>query len=173
MVNYQEGKIYMIWFENCDKIYYGSTTSTLPKRFYQHKNNYKLKKSCTLFVFFDLYGVDNANIELVEAYPCENRAELEAREGFYIRNNNCINRNITGRTVEEKKEMAKKRREARIDDARACCKKYKSENREKIKEYNKQYQKEHREERNARQRALRQKKKAELKKAIKNVESTV
>ena len=158
MVNYQEGKVYLVWFENCDKGYYGSTTTTLTKRLSQHKKNYKSQKAkCSLFAFFDLYGVENAKIELVEAFPCVNRNELEAREGFHIRNNEHINRNIAGRSVDEKKAVAKIRREGRIEEARAYCRVYKSENREKIKEYNQKYAEEHREQRNQRQRELRQK----------------
>jgi hypothetical protein len=150
----------MVWFEGVDKRYYGSTTSTLTKRLSEHKKNYKSKKAkCSLFAFFDDYGVDNAKIELVEAFPCASRNELEAREGFHIRNNEHINRNIAGRSVEEKKEIARARRDARIEEARAYSREYKLANPERIKEYNKRYQEEHREERTRRRRELRQIKK--------------
>ena len=160
MVNYQEGKVYMVWFEGEDKRYYGSTTTTLTKRLSQHKKNYKSQKAkCSLFAFFDEYGVENAKIELVEAFPCANRNELEAREGFHIRNNEHINTNISGRSVEEKKEIAKTRREGRIEEARAYCRGYKLANTVRVKDYAKKYEEEHREERTRRRRELRQQKK--------------
>jgi alanyl-tRNA synthetase len=102
MVNYEKGKIYMVWFEGEDKRYYGSTTTTLTKRLNQHKTHYKNNISkCSLFSLFEKYGVENSRIELVEDFPCNNRKELEAREGYHIRNNTHINQQITGRTKKE------------------------------------------------------------------------
>ena len=55
------------------------------------------------FELFEKYGVENCKIYLVELYPCKSREELEAREGYYIRNYNCVNKIIPGRTKKEYK----------------------------------------------------------------------
>ena len=41
MVNYQNGKIYVLRSHKTDDIYIGSTTQSLYKRFYEHKKRYK------------------------------------------------------------------------------------------------------------------------------------
>jgi len=41
------------------------------------------------------------SIELIEHYPCANKKEAHAREGFWIRNNECINKYVPGRTMKE------------------------------------------------------------------------
>jgi hypothetical protein len=144
MVNYQEGKIYMVWFEGNDKNYYGSTTTTLSNRLSQHKLHYKNKISkCSLFKLFEEYGVDNARIELVEAFPCNSRSELEAREGHHIRNNTHINRQVPGRS---KKEGNKIYREKNIEAIKNRDKEYYQKNKEKIKARSAEYYKKNREE---------------------------
>ena len=47
------------------------------------------------------FGIDNVIVELIEKYPCEDKEELHAREGHYIKNTECINKNIMGRTDQE------------------------------------------------------------------------
>lgn len=102
MPNYQNGKIYMIWAG--DERYYGSTVDTLCRRFGKHKS-----MNCRSSVLFDKYGVENCKIELVELFPCNSKEELLAREGYYIRNNECVNRCIAGRTKQEYYELHKER----------------------------------------------------------------
>ena len=144
MVNYQEGKIYMVWFEGNDKHYYGSTTTTLSNRLSQHKTHYKHKTSkCSLFKLFEEYGVDNAKIELVETFPCNSRSELEAREGHHIRNNIHINRQVPGTS---KKEGNKIYREKNKEACKNRDKEYYQKNKEKIKARSAEYYKENREE---------------------------
>lgn len=122
MPNYQDGKIYMIWCE--DDRYYGSTVNTLSRRFTQHKSSYiKNHKPTTCHTLFAKYGVENCKIELVELFACNSVEELNAREGFFIRANKCVNRVIPQRTDDELIEYHK---------VRHC--KYHSENKEKINE---------------------------------------
>jgi hypothetical protein len=65
----------------------------------QHRSHYKrLTNKCTVSVIFDKYGVQNCKIELVENYPCNSKNELMKREGYYIQNNECINKCVAGRT---------------------------------------------------------------------------
>ena len=40
----------------------------------------------------------------MEDYPCNSKQELERREGELIRNTECVNKNIAGRTAKERYE---------------------------------------------------------------------
>jgi hypothetical protein len=100
---YQNGKIYKITDIDYNKCYYGSTIQSLSMRMGGHRRKYNEFKNgeyhkFSVFDIFDEYGMDNCKIELVENFPCLSKDELEAREGFYIKNNECVNRIIVGRT---------------------------------------------------------------------------
>jgi hypothetical protein len=107
MPNYQNGKIYAIRSHLSDKIYVGSTCNSLTKRFSQHKNSFSICKSRELIELGDAY------IELIENYPCNDRNELNKREGHHIRNNNCVNKFISGLTRQESGKDAKYREKNR------------------------------------------------------------
>ena len=103
MRDYSNGKIYKIWDINYNKCYIGSTVEQLSSRMTKHRAKYKQYVNAKYpltnsFLSFDEFGIDNCKIELVELFPCKSKAELETREGFHIRNNECVNKNITGRT---------------------------------------------------------------------------
>jgi hypothetical protein len=124
MPNYQKGKVYRLYSFETDDEYFGSTIEPLCERFAKHRYNYKKYKNgeyhyCTAF---EILKYDSVKIELVEIYPCNSKEELLQREGFYIRNNNCVNKCVAGRTAKEYREVHK----------------------EKMKEYQKEYQKEYR-----------------------------
>ena len=53
------------------------------------------------FDIFEKYGIENCKFFLVELYPCKSKEELEAREGYYIRNYDCVNKYIHGRTSKQ------------------------------------------------------------------------
>ena len=96
MPNYQNSKIYKIesLIGNC--VYYGSTTKKyLSDRFSAHRYNYNtgIRHSVSKVLQYP-----DANIYLVESYPCNSKNELNSREGYYIKNNVCVNRCIAGRT---------------------------------------------------------------------------
>lgn len=97
---YHNGKIYRIIGGN--KTYYGSTVQRLCLRKAIHKHHYKIKfGSCKSFEIFDLVG-DNFIMQLVENYKCNNRKELERREGFWIKNDpTAVNSYVSGRTKQE------------------------------------------------------------------------
>lgn len=106
-INYKNGKIYVIRNHSNNKVYVGSTTQTLSKRFSNHKRNHKSKKAYE-YPFYKAMreiGIENFYIELVEDYPCENIEQLNAREGYYIRQydsfHNGYNSNIAGRDKTE------------------------------------------------------------------------
>jgi hypothetical protein len=105
-MDYKNGKIYKIIDNAYTKMYIGSTTQQLSKRFSLHKSDYIRWKNnkhnkITVFDIFEEFGVDNCKIELIEECQCENRIQLLKKEGEYIQNNNCVNRCIAGRTPNE------------------------------------------------------------------------
>ena len=114
---YLHSKIYKIVDNNYTKMYIGSTTQSLAERMAGHRRHYKHKKSTTSSLIFDEFGVDNCKIELIENVACQSKDELRQREGFYIKNNECVNRVIPTRTQKE----------------------WRDANMEKIKEYRKNY----------------------------------
>ena len=73
------------------------------------------KMKTTSYDLLEEFGVDNCKIELLESFPCNNREERNAREGYWIRLNDCVNRVVIGRTkqeyYEQHKEEDKQRRE--------------------------------------------------------------
>lgn len=87
MPDYQQGKIYRLVSNKTEDVYYGATTRTLTHR----KNHHKSHLNCSSKKLFENDAV--VTIILVEAFPCNNKNELKARELFYITNNPCINNN--------------------------------------------------------------------------------
>ena len=162
MPNFANGKIYKLWSPQGDDIYIGSTVSSLAKRKGQHKSKYNNGINVSSKILFEKY--DDVRIELIEEFPCENKMELNKREGYYIRTLECVNKRIAGRTQKEyDKESLEKKREYREnnrekikekkkeycennkDEIKEQSKKYRENNREKIKEWrenNKEYFKE-------------------------------
>jgi len=123
-MNYNNSKIYKLWSHETDLIYIGSTNNMLAKRFYTHKSDYKRwkeGKSKNRSSACDLFELGEVMIELIEAYPCNNKDELRAREGYWIRKEVCVNKRIEDRTQKE----------------------YKKDNEEKIKEYTKDWNIQH------------------------------
>jgi len=103
---YNRGKIYRIVDIGYSKCYIGSTIEDLKQRMTKHRDKYKQYqqgkyKYITSFSLFNEYDIENCKIELIENYPCNNKVELEAREGYHIRNEDCINKRIEGRTKQE------------------------------------------------------------------------
>jgi adenylate kinase family enzyme len=136
---YQNGKIYKIIDIGYNLTYYGSTTEKLCRRISKHRYLYNNNKNnCKVIEIFNKYGIENCKIELVENYSCNNKNELEAREGYYIKNNDCVNKRIEGRTRKEWYQDNK-------DDIRKQKKQYQEANKEKIKEYKKQYREDNKE----------------------------
>jgi hypothetical protein len=76
----------------------------LAERIGGHKCNYKkwLEGTFNYVTSFEILKYGDAYIELVEDYPCKNKAELERREGQVMRDtDNCCNKHIAGRTITE------------------------------------------------------------------------
>jgi len=128
MPDYQNAKIYKLWAPQGDEIYIGSTTQSLAVRKAQHKRQLN---SCSRILF---QKYDDVRIELIEEFPCKNRMELVRREGEIMRNNDCINKRIAGRTDKEyyednKEQIREKQKEYMKTNA------YKEKRREYMREY--------------------------------------
>ena len=139
MVNYQNSKIYKIESHKGNKIYIGSTTKQyLSQRMESHRSGYQQWKNGKVnkvmaYDMFDEYGVENCTIILIEAFPCNIKDELRAREGHFIKSMECVNKYIPGRSqkqwVEDNKEWKSE-----------YLKTYYEDNKEEIKEYKKKWQ---------------------------------
>ena len=85
MIDYNKSKIYTIRSKNhTNLIYVGSTTQQLSKRWGEHKVKSRI------FPMRKLYRIINGKwddwyIELYQSYPCNNREELQQKEGEIIR----------------------------------------------------------------------------------------
>ena len=103
---YKNGKIYMVVDLAYTHKYIGSTTVGLSSRMAQHRKNYLNYKDglyhfVSIYDLFDKYGLENCKIELVEEAPCETKEQLRKIEGQHIRNEECINKRIEGRSTKE------------------------------------------------------------------------
>ena len=76
---------------------------TLEKRFQRHKTASKKSNSLVYrTIREDPLGIENYYIELIEYFPCNNKDELEKREGLYQLNMDFkLNVRIAGRKFEE------------------------------------------------------------------------
>ena len=138
---YTNGKIYKIVDVVYTKCYIGSTTEpTLARRMAKHRGDYthcqhvgETKGRVSSFSLFDEFGVGNCKIELIEVYPCNSKDELLSREGYHVRNTECVNKTIPGRTRPEyRREYYAKNKEAIL----AQTKHYKLDNKEIVDERN-------------------------------------
>ncbi len=129
-----KGIIYKITCNETGEVYYGSTTQSLNVRISKHKSDCKRWKEgqCHFTTSYNIIDRGNYSYSLIETVECEDRKQLEARERFYIENNECINKIIPCRTGKEYKEDNKEA----IKDK---MKEYHKANKEYIKELKKEW----------------------------------
>jgi hypothetical protein len=150
MPNYQDSVIYKIYSHCCDDEYIGSTTQNLRVRLGQHKRDFKRwknDKKSKYYTSFKLLEQDHFDIIEVAKAPCNSKQELARIEGEYIKNTNCVNKNIAGRTDKEwrqdnREKLKKKAREYRQNNSqkiREKDRKYQQINKDKIKQQKKKY----------------------------------
>ena len=135
MNKYQTGKIYKLIDNTNGNEYYGSTIQDLKKRKSRHVTAYKRylnKKTNYVITSYVIIKNNNYEIYLVEDFPCNSKNELETREAYYIRNNNCVNKFIPCRT---QKEWAKQYYIDNKEKLKENHTQYRINNKEKIKEY--------------------------------------
>jgi len=171
-MNYEKTKIYRIDSHLGDKIYIGSTAKEyLSQRFQQHKLAYKRWKDgrgrkVTSYELFELYGIDNCQIVLIEAIPCQSKDEKNAKESYYIRTMECVNKVVPDRSrneynqLERVKEYKKEYYQTNIEHHSQQMKEYYQKNSEHIQEYQVKYNKDNADAIKIYQREYYQKKKA-------------
>lgn len=86
-----------------DVVYYGSTGQLPSQRLSEHRRDYKKfldnkpranLRSCEVMKFSDYKMI------ILDEYQNITREDLEKKEGYYIANNVCVNKNIAGSTVD-------------------------------------------------------------------------
>ena len=112
-LKYQKGKIYKIVSNKTDKVYVGSTYTSLATRLGNHRRcqRYYVKYPDKIIrcTSFDIIELGDYRIELIENYPCYSRKQLQMREGYHMkRTDNLINRCIVGRSEKQYREDNKK-----------------------------------------------------------------
>jgi len=125
MPEYKNGKIYCVRSHKTDLVYVGSTTQPLSKRMADHRSNFKRfnKDQKKYISSYEIVKHGDAYIELLHCCPCNTKEELIREEGKYIREMNCVNKYISGRTRKE----------------------YFCDNKKRLIEYQKRYDDEHKE----------------------------
>ena len=147
MVNYKNGKIYKLWSPEGDMIYIGSTCLSLARRKAGHKEVPRTSSK----ILFDTYT--DIRIELIEEYPCDNKEQLNRKEGEHIRMLDCVNKYVAGRTRKEwcednKEHLTEKKKEWWEENKERMAQKakeYREENKEHITEKKKEYYQENKE----------------------------
>lgn len=123
MPDYSKGKIYAIRSNDTEEVYIGSTTQSLSVRMAGHRCDFK-RFNLGKYHYVSSYEIlklQDAYIELLEEIKCGNIEQLHQREGYYIRQFNCVNMVVAGQSKKE----------------------YTVRNWEKIKEKNKEYYDDH------------------------------
>jgi len=137
---YRRGQIYTIRnIKNDTMIYVGSTINSLSKRFHKHKCDCKMGKNYSLYSHIIDNDWTDWYIELYEYYPCNNKRELDRREGQIIREIGTINKKIEGRTQKEYYEDNKEHKSQKR-------KEYYKNNKETISQKHKEYYERNKEE---------------------------
>ena len=91
-------RIYKLTSQQTPKIYIGSTKLSLNTRFILHKT--KFKNQVKYITANELLQYQDCKIELIE--ECDlNTDELKKKEGNYIKEYDCVNKNIAGRNLKD------------------------------------------------------------------------
>ena len=112
---FKNSKVYKITCNVTGLIYVGSTTQELHKRLQHHKACYKryLDGKFHFLTSFKVLENNDYDIHLINSYDFDNKIDLLSKENHYIKKLKCVNKNVAGRTQAE----------------------YRTDNKEKIKEY--------------------------------------
>ena len=159
MNKYHNGKIYKVVDVGYNKCYIGSTCESLSQRLARHRWKYtqylKGTSECTRsFKLFDEYGLDNCKIELIEDFSCNSKDELLKQEGHHIKTNDCINKQIAGRSnkqwnIDNKEHLQQYKNDwykEHMEETKERAKKHREDNKEHYVQKNKEYYDLHKEE---------------------------
>lgn len=144
-IDYSKGKIYKIQSSQTNEIYIGSTCKDrLCQRLAKHKNEYSIwfkdNSKRSYISSFEILKHGDANMVLIEIFPCSNKDELHSREEYWRQQyiSICVNKNSAFGVDKEKRTLNIKKF-VRSDTHKNYNKIYKSS--EKYKVYNRNYKK--------------------------------
>ena len=160
MPDYSKGKIYCIRAPGTEDVYIGSTTQPLSTRMAQHRRHFKCFQNGTseFISSFKLLEKEGVYIELIEDCPCDNKEQLDRREGEVLRSHtSAVNKLIPGRTRTERNQ---EKGDEFLTENREYAKKYYWTNRDEVLQKKSVWGKENREKINSYKRAYRQAKRA-------------
>lgn len=133
MATYQNGKIYKLTNGITANIYVGSTKQKLCDRMAGHRRDANANYSSSLHEHMNLVGVEHFKIVQIEAFPCNTKEELHAREEYWRKELNATLNSQKCYVEGIKYNIEKKNHESQYH------KKYYEENRVQILENCKQY----------------------------------
>jgi len=149
--DYSTGKIYRLRNTVDEKTYIGSTRQTLQERMHKHKHQATARPTQKVYAHLNTIGWQNVSIELIENYPCENKAELCEREHHWCRTakpelNSCLT--MTEEDLKQAhRDNNRKWARAHPEEVKAQHKAWEAKNREAINAKSKQYVREHKDQR--------------------------
>ena len=131
------GRVYAIRSHQTNGIYIGSTTQSLSMRMAGHRRDYKryLDGKTNYVTSFEIVQHESY-IELLFEGDFESKGALRKKEGEYIRELECVNKCVAGRTPQEY-------RDANDDKISEYKKQYHETNRDTILEKANQYREAH------------------------------
>ena len=144
-IKLSKAKIYKIIDNTNNNVYIGSTCRTLKRRLSGHKSDYKrfLKGDFSNVKSFDIIKNNDYKIELLENCNIKTKQELLQREKYFIKNNDCLNKVVPGRSRREYKDDNKDKIKVSAKNYYIAnqdkLKIYRNDNKDKRKDYNKQY----------------------------------
>ena len=98
----KKGIIYILTSEIGGVIYYGSTSQRPSQRLCEHKYQYNkfLKNNPTANLrSFEVLKYPDYKMIVLDSYENITKEDLEKNEGYYIANNECVNKNVAGATI--------------------------------------------------------------------------
>jgi antitoxin component YwqK of YwqJK toxin-antitoxin module len=114
MVNYENGQIYKLVNSVNDKIYIGSTCRLLCQRIGDHRCHARKGYNSPVYITMRKLGIENFRIVLIEAFPCEDKTDLEAREYLIMRRYLKKGRELLNSTIDHGKRSNEHKRKISI-----------------------------------------------------------
>jgi hypothetical protein len=140
--------------KDVDIRYIGSTFNLLRYRWSIHKSKYKIQKGCSIYPYFDKYGIESFKIQLIKEYKVyadhdKDHKHLSVYEQLWINKLKCVNKQaaFTIPFIQKIKKLIsiKKYRENNKETITISSKKYRNNNKEKEARRHKKYNEENKE----------------------------
>ncbi len=103
------GRLYRISAPGCDRVYVGSTKTTLATRLGRHRRDHRayLKEDYHYVSSFDVLEHPGAIIDLLEESEFHDMQQFREREAYWIQRLPCCNRATPGRSVRMSTKISK------------------------------------------------------------------